>query len=223
VACALQSKNVALREFFTGICLHARLNTIVDFATGVFYGETTVMGEKESRSWHHRPAHVFVRGAMYLVTAGTLHKEHLFRGNDRLALVQGTLFDVAEDYGWSLQAWAVFSNHYHFIAQLPHEGRTLRAMIQRLHSETSRQVNELDALPGRQVWFQYWDTCLTFEKSYYARLNYVHNNAVKHKVVPVADQYPFCSAQSFANHADPSYRRKMESFRYDRVRIEDAF
>jgi putative transposase len=189
----------------------------------VFYGEAAMMGEKESRSWHHRPAHLFVHGAMYLVTAGTLHKKRFFQANDRLALLQETLFDVAEHYGWGLQAWAIFSNHYHFIAQAPRDAQTLRVMIQRLHSETSRKVNEMDSLPGRRVWFQYWDSCLTFEKSYYARLNYVHNNPVKHKIVAVADQYSFCSARWFAKYAEPSFRRKVESFRYDRLKIEDDF
>ena len=71
--------------------------------------------------------------------------------------------------------------------------------------------------------FQYWDTCLTYEKSYYARLNYVHNNPVKHGLAPVADQYPFCSAAWFRAQADPRFRKKVESFRHDRVKIVDDF
>jgi len=37
--------------------------------------------EKNVVRWHHAPLHVFVPGAVYMVTAGTLHKE---LGCDRL-------------------------------------------------------------------------------------------------------------------------------------------
>jgi putative transposase len=36
--------------------------------------------------------------------------------------------------------------------------------------------------------YEFWDTRLTFEKSWFARLNYVHQNPVKHGLVPVANQ-----------------------------------
>jgi hypothetical protein len=39
------------------------------------------------------------------------------------------------------------------------------------------------------VWYNFRDTRLTYEKSYLARLNYVYQNAVKHGLVPVANQY----------------------------------
>jgi len=38
--------------------------------------------------------------------------------------------------------------------------------------------------------YEFWDTRLTFEKSWLARLNYVHQNAVKHELVSIANEYP---------------------------------
>ncbi|NIR49584.1 hypothetical protein GWO43_13850 [candidate division KSB1 bacterium] len=181
------------------------------------------MEQKSSRRWHHRPEHIFVPGTMYIVTASTLHQQHFFRGRERLRLLNKVLLEALDDYNWSVQAWAVFSNHYHFIAKSPEDATTLKSMIQRLHSQTSREVNKLDGTSGRQVWFQYWDTCLTFEKSYYPRLNYVHNNAVKHGLVQKAEDYPFCSAAWFQAQTEPAFRRKVESFRYDRIKIIDDF
>lgn len=173
--------------------------------------------------WHHRPAHVFVPGALYLVTAGTLHKQHLFHGNERLQLLQKELFASVEAHGWDLQAWALFSNHYHFIAQAPANATSLRSILRRLHSATSRELNRMDKQHGKQVWFQFWDTCLTYEASYYARLNYVHNNAVHHGLVADAMQYEFCSAAWFAARAAPAFYRKVRSYKYDTIKIEDDF
>lgn len=96
-------------------------------------------------------------------------------------------------------------------------------MLQRLHSETARKINALDEAYGRQVWFQYWDVCLTYEKSYYARLHYVIDNPVKHGLVSNAEDYRYCSAAWFRENADPVFCKKVLSFRYDKLDIPDDF
>jgi putative transposase len=173
--------------------------------------------------WQHAPAHVFISNAAYIVTAGTLGKRHLFHGTERLRLLQTELFRAAEAYGWQLQAWAVFSNHYHFVAFAPADAATLKRMLQRLHSATARAVNVLDGAAGRQVWFEYWDTCLTSEASYYARLNYVQHNAVHHGVSGRAEDYEFCSAAWFQAHAPSEFRARVYASPYDRVDVHDDF
>ncbi|KPV51857.1 hypothetical protein SE17_18860 [Kouleothrix aurantiaca] len=161
--------------------------------------------------WPHRPPHLFIPNTMYMVTASTIYKQHFFKAADRLVLCCEALLEVTAAYGWELQAWAAFSNHYHFIAQSPEDASTLKPMIQRLHSQTARAVNRLDGVSGRQVWFQYWDTCLRTDQSYYARLNYVHNNAVKHRLVQAAEQYPYCSAGWFTSNADIALREQVKA------------
>ncbi|MBN1516954.1 transposase [Candidatus Sumerlaeota bacterium] len=181
------------------------------------------LNNTQSRRWHHRPAHVFEPNMAYIVTAGTLNKEHFFRGDERLELLQTTIFEVLEAYEWQLQAWAVFSNHYHFIALSPAIPNTLRSMIGRLHSQTARVINQLDGAPGRRVWFQYYDTCLTYENSYYVRLNYVHNNPVKHGIVGNAELYLWCSAAWFRQNTEQGYYNKVGSFRCDHLNIADDY
>ena len=69
--------------------------------------------------WPHAPVHRLAEGGTFFLTARTLHKPHYFRGADRLRVLQRGLLTVARDYGWQLEAWAVFSNHYHFIDHSP--------------------------------------------------------------------------------------------------------
>jgi len=158
-----------------------------------------------------------------MVTASTLHKQPLFRGNELLNLLQQHLFALGEKFEWKLQAWALFPNHYHFIAKAPTDARTLKIFVRQLHSLTARELNRIDGCSGRQVWFQYWDTCLTYEKSYYARLNYVMNNPVHHGLVSVASTYKFCSAGWFETEADLGFVNKVKSFKYDQVKVQDEF
>jgi len=96
-------------------------------------------------------------------------------------------------------------------------------MIRQLHAATARAVNELDHLPGRKVWFQYLETLLTNERSYFARLHYVHENAVHHAIVKNAANYPWCSAAWFERLARPAFRKTVLAFPCDTVKVPDAF
>ena len=173
--------------------------------------------------WHHAPLHVFVPGAIYMVTAGTLHKAHVFRGDEKLRMLWEVLRSATSAYDWELRAWAVFSNHYHFIAQAPAKENRLGLLIKRLHSDAAREANRRDGTPGRQVWHQYWDKCLTFERSYLARLKYVTQNAVHHGLTPTADRYPHCSAGWLNAPEQAGFRRKVESFGCERLNEPDEF
>ena len=69
--------------------------------------------------WPHAPMHQLGSAGMYFVTASTLHQAHHFKGKERLAVLHRGVLKVAANFGWRLEAWAVFSNHYHFVAQSP--------------------------------------------------------------------------------------------------------
>jgi len=173
--------------------------------------------------WPHAPVHRLSEAGTFMVTAGTLGKAHHFRGDDRLTILQDTLLQLADRYGWMLQAWAIFSNHYHFIANSPVEAASLPKFLGHLHAVTATAVNKLDGTPGRKVWFQYWDTKLTYEKSYFARLKYVHDNSVKHGLVTLPTDYQWCSASWFERTADPAFVKTVNSFKTDLLRIADDF
>ena len=158
-----------------------------------------------------------------MVTAGTLHKAPLFDTRAKLDLFQDTTLDLVADYSLTLRAWAFFTNHYHLIMGFEDARCTHTAFIRRLHRDLALRLNEIDAAPSRKVMYQFWDSELTFEKSYLARLNYVHQNAVRHGLVTIANQYPWCSARWFEAHAESSFVSTVYSFKIDRVNVADDF
>ena len=176
--------------------------------------------------WPHAPLHQLSERGTYFVTASTYSKAHHFRGKDRLAVLHRGLLSVAQDFGWRLEAWAVFSNHYHFIGHPPdsaQDASSLSQMLGVLHTKTSGWINRLDKTPARQVWFNFRETKLTYQKSYLARLNYVHQNPVKHGLVPVANQYPWCSAAWFERTASAAMVKSIYRFKVESVAVEDGF
>jgi putative transposase len=176
--------------------------------------------------WLHAPLHQLSSRGTYFVTASTYQKAHNFRGAKRLRVLQRGLLTVAEKFGWQLEAWAMFSNHYHFIAHSPadaDDASSLSDMLSILHVKTAEWVNQLDKSPRRQVWLNFRETKLTHQRSYLARLHYVHQNAVKHGLVPVACQYPWCSAPWFERIASTAMVKSIYRFKTDRVSVADEF
>lgn len=66
--------------------------------------------------WPHGPAHRLSSAGAYMVTAGTYQEVPVFSSRSRLDFLQTLFFQLAEEHHASLQAWAIFPNHYHFIA-----------------------------------------------------------------------------------------------------------
>ncbi len=173
--------------------------------------------------WPHAPLHRLDGNEVFMVTGGTLYKQHFFNSAWALDLMQSVMFRLAKEYGWELEAWACFSNHYHFIARQEQVSQGLAVLINQLHSQTAIELNRHQAEEGRTVWYNFYDTRLTFQNSYLARLNYVHQNPVHHRLVPVANQYKWCSAAWFERTATRAQIKTVYSFKTDKVRVKDDY
>ena len=158
-----------------------------------------------------------------MVTAGTYNKYPFLNSPARLDLALNLLFNCVQEFGWQLQAWAVMINHDHFVALSPEDPQNLRFMLGKLHGAIARELNALDGTPERKVFYQYWDTHLTFQRSYLARLNYVHQNPFHHGIVRKASEYRWCSAAWFERSARPAFVKSVYRFRTERIKVEDDF
>ncbi len=128
----------------------------------------------------------------------------------------------------------MFANHYHWIGKSPgteeeeiSEMREVRDSLRDLTAELHRRgaiwVNGLDGTPERKVWHNFWDSALSYEKSYLARLRYVMENPVKHGLVTRAEHYPWCSAGWFQLRASAAFQKSLGTFKIDRLKVPDEF
>ena len=177
-----------------------------------------------SRDWPHAPPHRLADAGVYFVTARCAEQRHLLHTPERRDFFLHALFDLSEKYGWTLEAWAVLANHYHLVAQSPASGaHSLAKFLQHLHSAATKEVNRLDATPGRtRLWHNYRETHLTLPRAYLARLSYVHGNAVHHRLVAAAAQWKWCSAAAFERLVTPAWVKTVYSFRYDQIAKADG-
>jgi putative transposase len=174
-------------------------------------------------NWPHAPPHYFTAHGTYIITAATLHRKPLFDSGAKLDVLRDTTFELARNYALTLQAWAFFPNHYHLVISFENTTTAHRDFVRHLHRELAIRLNRTDAITGRRVMYEFWDTRLTFEKSWLARLNYVHQNAVKHGLVPLGNQYPWCSASRFETNARSGFVKSVYSFKTDGIKVPDDF
>lgn len=175
------------------------------------------------KPYPHNPPHWFVSNAIYMVTGSTLYKKPFLDTEEKLANFCETLFERANILGWALHAWVVMKDHYHFIAQSPDNALSLKMLVQGIHSINSKFVNRVDNAPRRRIWYNYWDTCLQTEKTYYARMNYVILNPVKHGLVDNPEDYPFSSYRYFVENTEPDFRKMVFLQPINDLQIDDEF
>lgn len=147
----------------------------------------------------NNPPHWFRPNAVYMVTASTYRKENLIHSPERKTQWRDAFLKATDLYNWRVIAWVVLHNHYHVLIEAPENALTLVKLVASYHRFTSRRWNDADETPGRQVWWNYWDTCIRSDKDYATRLGYIFWNPVKHGLTQFIEEYPFSSYQDYVN------------------------
>lgn len=101
---------------------HSKINKTKDSRKEL---PTFEQSAKGTRDWPHAPPHRLAEAGVYFVTARTRDQRHLLAEDSMKDWLEATLLELAEEFGWSVEAWCVLSNHYHFVAHSP-PGRRFR-------------------------------------------------------------------------------------------------
>ena len=113
-----------------------------------------------------------------------------------MAECESKLLGLCQSIGASLFAWCILPNHYHLLVQTD-TIRLLLAAIGRFHGATSFKWNGEDTTRGRKVWYRCIERSMRSERHFFATLNYIHHNAVKHGYVKTWQEWPYSSAANF--------------------------
>ena len=139
------------------------------------------------RPWH-RPPHFDQGNIHYHLSAACFeHRPHIGYSDDRLEEFSRLLLDV---FPSPPAAWCVLPNHYHLLIRTA-DVRTIVSQLGQLHGKTSFQWNGEEGLRGRQVWHSASDRGMQNSEHFWATVNYIHNNPVKHGYVESWQEWPF--------------------------------
>ena len=145
----------------------------------------------------HGPPHVFdLEGAYHLSAACYEHAPFIGASPARMAECERGLLEAVEPVSVAVHAWCILPNHYHLIVEV-RSVKAVVAAIGRFHGRTSFEWNGQDGARGRQVWHRCSDRLLRSESHFWAAMNYVHHNPVRHGYVQRWEEWPFSSARRF--------------------------
>ena len=141
----------------------------------------------------HAPPHHPAGLRTYILTAATYaHAPIMTDAQRREDVERRFLAGFADQSEWQLFAWCVLPNHYHILARVNLDGYA--DWIGRLHNATSSRWNREDQAPGRKVWHRFADRAIRGERHYFATLNYIHANPVRHGWAKKANEWACSSA-----------------------------
>ena len=172
--------------------------------------------------WTHAPLHRTKDPGWYFITAGTYRKAPFLLDERRRESLIDMIWSCASQMNLIVEAWVVLSNHDHVMLQAA-QNSNIPLFAKRLHSISARKVNALDATPGRKVWYQYWDKFITDERSYYTRINYIHQNPVQHGIVSAAENYRWSSMKWFEDRVGIPLASAVRQLKIDRIKVVDEF
>lgn len=150
----------------------------------------------------HSPAHrrSFGSGQWMLTAACYEHQPWIGVSPERMAEFEKELLEALRAADSDVIAWVILPNHYHALIQTEDISQSLAALGQ-LHGRTSFRWNAEDSQRGRKVWFRCAETLMKSDSHFWATMNYIHHNPVKHGYVEKWQDWPFGSASQFLSDA----------------------
>jgi putative transposase len=93
-------------------------------------------------------------------------------------------------------AWCVLPNHSHALVEAPDIKRLLHE-LGLLHGRTSHAWNGEEQTRGRKVFFRVVERAMRSDRHYWATLNYIHHNPVRHGYAEHWTDWPWSSATQY--------------------------
>jgi putative transposase len=147
--------------------------------------------------WHAPPHFEYEGEQRFLITAACYEHKHVIGKNSgRMAECESRLIELCSEMETELFAWCVLPNHYHLLLQTDIIKLVLGA-LGKFHGSSSYRWNGEDDARGRKVWFKSVERAMRSDRHFYASLNYVNNNAVKHGYVSRWQDWPYSSAVEY--------------------------
>ena len=146
-------------------------------------------------------------GVLHYVTGNLLHRQRVFTERECCAAFLGVLKNLNQSWPSKLIAYVLMPDHFHLICN-PRDGG-IKEFCRDLKSKAAKDIVRSsrckfrETSEGRQVWQEsfkampLWNDWMIWQK-----INYVHANPVKARLVKSAKDYYWSSFRSFYRQSD---------------------
>jgi putative transposase len=159
--------------------------------------------------WHsppHRPNFGHLR---FIISAACYEHHHYIGQNpERMDVFASDLVYALATKASKTFAWCVLPNHYHALVEAQDVKALLRELGQ-LHGRTSHTWNGEDKARGRKIFFRAVERAMRPDRHYWATLNYIHHNPVRHGYFERWTDWPWSSATQYLEQTDPEEAKRI--------------
>ena len=149
------------------------------------------------RPWHSPPRWGDDEKTLFHLTAACYEHAPLFGFTaERMDGFVRDLQTVLESATKRTFAWCVLTNHYHLLVETQNLRATTKALGQ-LHGRVSFAWNGAEGLRGRKCFQRVADRAIRNDRHFWATMNYIHHNPVRHGYVEKWTEWPWSSAHDF--------------------------
>jgi len=161
------------------------------------------------RPWHS-PPHWEYEGLIQFMVSGACFEHQCVIGltPERMTQFETALISLCEEFTTNLYAWCVLPNHYHLLVQTD-QLKVFRAELGKLHGRSSFEWNGEDNQRGRQVWHNCLDRKIKSHGHFWAAVDYVHHNPVRHRYIEKWQDWPWSSAADFIERVGRDWATKI--------------
>ena len=159
--------------------------------------EIVELRRHQQRAWHAPPHWDFEGEHQFIVSAACFeHMPVIGKNPARMTECETSLLELCEKHTNVLYAWCILPDHYHLLVKTDRIAE-LRAGIGKFHGRSSFYWNGADDRRGRQTWHNCFDREIKSNRHFWASVNYIHHNPVKHGYTEKWQDWPWSSAKEF--------------------------
>ena len=150
--------------------------------------------QTQKHPWHS-PKHIQSnKKRFHIVAACYEHKPIIGHTPERMANFEDLIFSAIINDVNELHAWSILPNHYHILLTNENLDITLKNLF-KIHQKTGFEWNREENSKGRKVWFNALEHGIKSERHFWATVNYIHHNPIKHDYVKKWEDWPFVISQ----------------------------
>ncbi len=144
----------------------------------------------------HAPPHFRGISGTCLITSACYEHRPIFEAPGDLSWLADQVLDAFSTADLPHPAWIFLPNHYHILVETK-DLSIVSEVLRLLHSRTATAINSRHRQRGRKVWYRFSDRLIRNERHYFATVNYIHYNPIKHGYTDRMSSWPWSSVHGY--------------------------
>ena len=160
---------------------------------------TEVLRVRKGRKqpWHAPPHWKYEGRVRFIVSAACYeHRPLIGHSSAPMSEFETALLEMCNGFGVLVFAWCILPNHYHILIETD-DIVGFRLALGKVHGTTSYRWNGEEGKRGRKVWYRSFERPMRSDAHFWASVNYIHNNPVRHGYCDKWQDWSFSSAGLF--------------------------